>query len=378
MPKITVNVKELKSILKTYGNLSNLSAKRKPIVTFAFDPLFRIMLANETVFVSSTPSDTKDWDKETTSYHLHPEVLQQLKLKGKYAELSWTDPKGPLVIKDGKFSSQLRISAPAPDFKHYSGKVQTFQIPETILGKITGYLSIPFAYYKGNKDYTPVILSRDEKGFLVASSDDNYSLGRVETNFPVPIEFNAIVPKYILDNLYGSDLTGQPVNIGFGESGLYMESHSLRILFPNLNDKLNDFINLYNSNSPSFVTSYNMDPKKLLDSIDPLHSLSGDNPTLVYETQIKEEGISLLLRNREVGDASIESLDGVSEIFNERGLKNTILHLPPKALYEFTKLISPINNVKVMANSNLMYYEGVETVEGYELKTRFMFPTVQV
>lgn len=377
MPRLTLETKELKSILKTFSAFSSQSIRRRPVVTFAFDPTFRMIMSTDNAYVNAIPSKVEDWDQHSVPYTFTPDTLLGLVLTGKTITLGWTGDRSALEIKDGKFTSSLKVAAAQPIFDHVPQKMDGFNLPLPVLAAITQYLSIPQSYYKKKSEMMPVHFKRDNRGKLIAMADDGYSLGKVETEIDCPEGFDVKVPKYILDTLYSSIAKTDVESVPFCATGysISLANKEIKVFTSGVNDQTEDFDSVY-ARAGSWMVSAKFSPKLLLQALRPLISLipAKERSGSFIEMEIKDN-VMLSLRQKDIGEGRVESVEGFVDLRIESAASRVLIHMHPQAFIDYTGLLD-MGNALMFANPNSVYYQASMNLESGPITIKYLFPTV--
>jgi hypothetical protein len=380
MPRLTLETQELKSILKTFSAFSTQSVRRHPVVTFAFDPKFQMIMSTDSAYITAQPQKVDDWDQQSVPYTFTPGVLMGLAFSGKTVTLGWTGDRSALEVRDGKFASSLKVAAAAPIFDHIPPQsMEGFELPLSLLVAITKYLSIPQSYYKKKAELMPVHLKADKNGKLQAMADDSFSLGKIETNIDCPPDFDVKISKYILDTLYGGlNTTGnEMVTLQRQGFSLVLSNKDIKVFTTGVNDQTEDFDSVYGDVGP-WVVSAKFSPKGLSRELKPLLSLipAKERSGSFLEMEVKDK-VMLSLRQKDIGDGRIESTDSFFEIRVESAAPRALIHLHPQAFSDYTGLLDDISSALMFANSGSVYYQGTKDLDSGPITIKYLFPTIQ-
>lgn len=391
MPSLSLETKELKGLLKTLSLFSAQSLRKSPVVTLAFDqrdpdqkdPAFQLIMNTDHAFIAARPKTVTDWDGQSQAYSFNPETLLGLALSGKQVQIGWAGEKSPLQLKDNKFSTSLKVAVPQPTWDHVPPSLESFEVPIEILGALTHYLSVPFSYFKSKTELMPVHFKRNKDGKLIAMADDSYSLALVETNIQVPFDLDIKVPKYVLDSLYGAiqfrgSTSSTMVKFGVKGFSVSLQNHEVQVFTSGLNDETADFDTTFAGLEP-WKASCKFSPKLLRDAIKPLLSLipSKERTGTIIEMELTKEKMSLAMRQKDIGEAKVEAVDGVSEIVNESAAPRVLVHMHPQAFSDYTDLFD-VDEAQLFASSGTVYYKGSINSGTGPISIRYLFPTVQV
>lgn len=380
MPTLTLQAKEFKSILKSLAAFSAQSFRRKPIITFGFNPNFHIVMNTDHAYISAVPLEIQDWDQQAVQYSFNPESLLRMTLGAGSIKIGWTDERSTLELKDGKLSSNLKVAVPHPSWDHLPSEMESFPVPLGVMAAITKYTSVPFSYFKSKKELMPVRLFKNAQGFLEAAADDGYSVTKVVTEVQIPLaEFDVKLPKYALDCLFsGLDLfdTTQ-VKLGVKGYNILIQNQQISAFLTGLNDNMMDF-NEVESKQSYWLTSCEFIPSKLSSAVKPLISLlpAKDRQGTIIDLSLQEK-MTLSLRHKDVGEAKVEDVDGISNIYNERGSKKSLIHMHPQAFQDYTSLCD-MATAKMFANNQAVMYDGQVSLDTKKLNVKYLFPTVTV
>ena len=146
--------KEFKDVLSTFCKLSSHTSNTHNVpISFGFDP-FRMVMVTDYSFVSSVPNATVSG--QNSPYTFNPEILLGLTYSEGNVELSWENDASALSLKNNYLSTSLRVALPAPQFDAFPDKIDSFEIPLGLLASVKKYLEIPFVFYNGKKELTPI------------------------------------------------------------------------------------------------------------------------------------------------------------------------------------------------------------------------------
>lgn len=379
MPKIRINTKSLKSTLKVFSTFADQHSMASPIITLAVDPSFRMVFCSDSTIVCATPESEVVESTGSVSYSCDSSTLLGMSLNGSHAVLGWEDIRSPLSVECGAFRGNLKIAVKQPDFPSSpaSSLENTQKIPCGILSFISNYLALPMSYFKGKKDLLPVKIF-SKQGFLTAGVDDGYSLAEVSTSIPVPEGFDFKVPYYALESQFGdySLEPGEEATVGCHGFSIYMKDKLLAVLTSGMNDQPLDFDTVF-SEQKVWLTSCKFNPAELVAVLKPLMSVlpAKDTGTIIRATFGK--CLQLSMQHPTIGDAFVDSVPGVGEIFNEKSM-NALVYMHPKAFFDYSTLVSGFKEAQMMASSNAVFYEIRTKLGDIDIKLRYLFPTVQI
>lgn len=383
---VNFETKELKTILKTFGKFAAQSF-RNTIPAVVISPpqdatqKVQLVLSTDHAYVTSTPV-SEFTGQNVGPYALNSERLLQLALTGKQTTLSWENEKSQLQVKDGKISAALNIAVNMPDFRHLPTQIDSVSVPAGLMSALQRYSDVPFSYFKAaNRETNPVTVKRNAAGNLEVHSDDSYSLIKLETDFPMVKDVGFKIAKYAFDALYsGKDDDAAQAVIGSSGFSVYAANSSIASIISGLNDDVANFDTVFSSVGNGWLTSCTFNPKLLLESIKPMISVLPKKDTVgaIINMSFKDDRVVLSIKHKDVGEVLIDNVEGVANIYNERSIRNVVLHLHPQAFFDFTSLLGDVEEAKMFANNQLIYYEASKKVLGTTISIKYLFPTVQV
>lgn len=383
---VSFETKELKSILKTYGKFASQNFRNSYPAVVVSPPVAenqktQLILSTDHAYVTSTPESQYSGDNPQ-AFAMNSDRLLQLSLSGKQTSLSWVNERSPLQVKDGKISASLNVAVVMPEFKHLPEHVETVTIPTALMSSLQHYADVPFSYFStSNKESNPVRLLKNQAGNLEVHTDDSYSLIKLETDYQVSKDMGFKLPKYVFDALYaGRDDEETQSVIGNNGFSIYAANHNIQSVVAGLNDDTSNFDSVYEAVGNNWLTSCTFSPKTLLESIRPLVSVLPKKDTVgaIINMSFKDDRVVMSIKHKEVGEVLVENVDGVSNVYNEKSIRNVVLNLHPQAFLDYTTLLKDVEEVRMFANNQLVYYEASKTVLSHKILIKYLFPTVQV
>lgn len=376
---VIFNNKEFKDILSTFSKLASQSSNAHTPISFAFDP-FRMVMVTDHSFVSATPNARIEG--ENTPYTFNPEILIGLTLSEGDVVLSWENDSSPLCLKNNYLDTKLKIALPAPQFDAFPDSIDCIELPVGLFAGIKRYLEIPFVFFSGKKELTPVRFYKDSKGNLAVSADDGFSISRITTQIPVNNPCLDIkIPKYILDCLYSKCKVDDQTMLKMGFHGFkfLMTNGVFQIFSSSLNDETSDLDAALKGFKP--VVSLDFSPATMSTAARPLLNLlpKKDRSGSIISFKIfeRENKVSLSTTHIDIGTGAIEKVDGIQNIWIENEAKFFAINMHPSAFYEYTSLLD-IDTAKLFADNRLVHYTGKINTGTMESTIEYAFPTVQV
>ena len=377
MTQVHFKTKELKEILKCFEKFA-ANSNVTPIVTVAYDP-FRLIMSTDHAFVSAEPKEVSV-ATPLTPFSFNISTLLKLPLTGDEVGLFWDSENSELGLRNHHLSTSLKVAVPAPDFTAIPQSMDSFKVPLGVLVAINKYLTIPFSFFTGKKELMPVAFEKNKEGNLTAYADDGYSLARIDTEVPVELdELEIKVPKYMLDCLYGSgDVKDETiVKVGIEGYKSSFSSNNIQIFASGMNDELSDFATTIKGFKPR--TSCEFSPKDLSQSIKPLVSIlpKKDKSETVLSVQLNnKQKMSMAIRHAEIGDAKIDEVEGVDNVYIENHEKTSTVNMHPKSFQDYTNLFQ-VEKGKLKADEKMVHYDGDIVSGGIPMKIEYLFPTVR-
>lgn len=388
MAKVKLITKEFKTALKALLSLCTQRHNLSVTLAVANDNL-RMILFNNNVYAEANLKVTI-LEAAESYYTFMPEILNQMNLNSPDIILSWTSPDSSLGVKCGTLNTSLKLSISMPEFGVIPESFDVIEIPHVVIYNINKQLDIPFAYYKSKDPGYPVrIYTRN--GLLEAAADDGYSLAKVETQITCDKDLDILLPKFVLDTIVGVDKPSFHDNFIIGRFGMtYMLKYKdISSIFPGLALEVSNFEDTISridawATSCYFNSSYLGMAIKSITSMIPSTDMNG----VLLKVKMHKDGMSMNLRHNKIGEGAIESVAGVKEIYNENSVNNYYINMHPQAFIDYTNLIKS-NEARMMANANVVYYEGDQILEyqpkknetgqpiKHLIRSRYLFPTVQ-
>jgi hypothetical protein len=379
MPRLTLESKELKTILKTFSAFSAQSIRKHPVVTFIFDPSFRMIMSTDSAYIAAVPRKVTDWDQQSVPYSFTPDTLLELALSEKDTTLGWVGDRSALEVKNGRFASSLKVAAAQPIFDHVPQDTEIFPVPLGTLAAINQYLSIPQSYYKKKSELMPVQFKRDRRGKLIAMADDGYSLGKVETEIDCPCDLDVKIPKYVLDTLYSGASVASTEPVGFGVKGfsVTLGNQEIKVCTSGVSDQMVDFDTVYAGLNP-WTVSATFNPKLLARALKPFISLipTKERSGSFIEMEVRNK-VTLSLRQKDIGDAKVDEVEGFEEVRIESAAPRALIQMHPQAFNDYTNLLD-LNQALMFANLNSVFYQATQKLDSGSLTLKYLFPTVSV
>jgi DNA polymerase III sliding clamp (beta) subunit (PCNA family) len=392
MNNIIIKTKDLLSILKTFSDFANQSLTGNSLVaTISSQPEPCIAMMTDHAYVSCPLKNLKDctFNENFSSYTFNPRPVLDMLLAGNKVTLEWFDANSPLQVTDARLIASLKIATkkPAGGFSTFE-KIESIKIPIGILHYAYHQTDIPYAYYSADSNLAPVRFYSKGDGILNVSADDSYSIARAQSKIDVQKTFDVKVPRYVLKSLFSvaPENPNLLVNFAFGVAVGYFENSLVKVMFSTLLDDIVDFDDIYKSQT-GWKTSCKFHPREWVTSIKPLMALipakDRSGSMINFEATNK---IKLSLLHGEIGQATVDNLEGVSGIYNENNAKNVLIRMHPKAFYEYTSLLS-CEEALFAATTNVVHYKG-SLKHKYkkdsilpalpDMSVEYLFPTVQV
>ena len=376
---VIFNNKEFKEILSTFSKLASQGSNTHTPISFAFDP-FRMVMVTDHSFVSASPKVKIEGNN--TPYTFNPEILLGLTLSEGDVILSWENDSSPLSLKNNYLDTCLRIALPAPQFDAFPDSIDCLELPVGLFAGIKRYLEIPFVFFNGKKELTPVRFYKNSKNTLSISADDGFSIARITTQIPVNNPcFDIKIPKYILDCLYSKCKADDPtlLKMGFHGFKFLMTNGVFQIFSSSLNDETSDLDLALKGFRP--ITRLDFSPSAMSIAAKPLLNLlpKKDRSGSIISFKIfeRENKVSLSTNHIDIGTGSIEKVDGVQNIWIENEANFFAISMHPAAFYEYTSLLD-IDMANLFADNRLVHYTGKINTGGMESILEYAFPTVQV
>lgn len=393
MNSIIIKTKDLVTILKTFSDFANQSLTGNSLIaTIAFQPEPCIAVMTDHAYVTCPLKKLKEctFNENFTSYTFNPRPVLDMLLSGNKVTLSWSDENSPLQVADSRLVASLKIATKKPPggFSSFE-QLEAVKIPMGILHCAYHQTDIPYAYYTADSNLAPVRFYSNGDGILYVSADDSYSIARVTSKIDSQKKFDVKVPRYVLKALFSAppENPNLLVNFGFGITVGYFENSVVRVMFATLLDDIVDFEDIY-KNQKGWKTSCKFHPRHWVTGIKPLMALipAKDRSGSMINFEATDK-IKLSLVHGEIGQATIDNLEGAYQIHNENSARNVLIRMHPKAFYEYTSLLD-CEEATFAATSNVVHYRGSIKHKGSkkdaspvtlpDVSVEYLFPTVQV
>jgi len=375
MPSVTLKTKEFKKMLKVFAKFSALNIQSK-WSTIAIEVeesgKARFVLDTDRALVSANPDVVSS--EVGVPYFFNPDTLGKMTMYGDLVTLSWESAASPLAVTDKRFSANLNVAVPRPDYRNIPTDYTLFTIPTPVITAVSSYLNIPYAYFKSKKELTPIHFRSTAEGKLTISADDGFSLARLDTNVDVPpIDFK--VAKYIIDSLFFGDITGDEVKLGVKDFCIFLSNGETCVVTSGMNDQTSEFDQVYGSLG-QWSTSCKFNPKDLVTYIEPLTSVipQKDASGSIIHLAMRPERAQMSMKHKDIGELQSDDVKSMTEIFNENSVKNIVINMHPQAFHDYTGMLK-VDTAKMYANMRVVYYEAMASEA---IKVRYLFPTVQV
>ena len=333
-------------------------------------------MVTDNALMSAKPASATHHGTGNTDYSFDPTVLMNISLAGKDVVLSWQDEKSELKLVNGRLTTHLRVAVPRPEFEDIPEGMDAITIPYGVLAAATKYLSIPFAFHDEKKDLMPVRF-RNEKGHLTMSADDQYSLAKITSDVVVTKDFDVKAPKYLLDCLYGkgSITDDTPIQIGVSKFQTMFRNETFEIYSAGINQSSSDFDTIFSKFQAK--TSCTFVPKSLATAIKPLVGMIPKKSDGAMLTVSLTDTMTLEMKHVDIGDAVVDGVDDVDQIYNENSERTYKINMFPKAFEDHTKLFA-VDKGMMSANERMVYYKGGLESGGASLDLNYIFPVCLV
>jgi hypothetical protein len=385
MTKVIVAVKDLKKVLKTFSTFQDQSQVTQSAVTLSVKPEFKLSIQND--YLLSEAKIPATIVESGDDFTMTPELLMDLSISGApMAELSWKDAKSPLNLVCGKLTTSLRVATTKPNVPtDFSDPDTLVTIPLGMLATMTNCLRVPYAYYKAKRDKAPFWLRVNKQtGCLEAMADDSYSLAKIETTLAVNNpEFEVKIPFFIMDTLFGKIGRDDEGLVTLGSKGytLLLTNGEVVVKTQGLNENSVDFDSVFKEQkewypSCDFVPSVLHESVKSVCSIIPTKDKSGVYIRANFAMPgDKAPSLSLSVSHADVGEANYQDIDGISNMYIEKGVNSFIANMHPQAFLEYTNLLET-DMARMICNRGAVYYESSFQQKSGNYKIRYLFPTV--
>jgi len=382
MPTVTVKTKPFKTMLKTFKDL-NRKSERATVLVFNIDSenKFNVSLRTD-VLTANAELQTESVSLEPEgvgTYLFSPEHLLKIPFNSDTISLTWTSERSPLVVSYGKISTALRIavgsdSLDKPDFPK---DVPLVEVSIGLLYAIVKYLSLPFAYFKTASKDTMPIQFKNQDGFLVALSEDGYSLAKIKTKIALAEPLDVKIPRYLLETLYGRFNSKETMPAKFGSKGFmaFMTDGVISISSTTVNDRVSDIDEALKSQT--WKSTCEFEPSKLEKCLETLVNMipDKDRSGAVVRVALSDK-MNLDVSHKEVGDGTVEGVEGVSNIYNEQAVKEFVSSQHPVAFSEYTTLLGGLdiaNGLMHMSNRTTLF-KGTDSRHDFDVT--YLFPAV--
>lgn len=383
MPKYRMKTKDFKQALKTFGIFSAQSLRKTSSITFSStSSVFQIKSYNDSAFIMATPESQCIDSGGHPEYHLDPSALAGFSMSGKTVEFGWDTYPGTFVIGDGSVQAKLNISTGVPeDFPNFSNLTTSAKVPRGCLAAALKYATLPMSYYKTKKEMFPIRIYENQ-GKMCVASDDNCSLGELNVDCQLPQGFSIQVPNYVLQALYGEFQVSDDTLVTIAHQGYSysLTNGYMEVWSSGLNEVITELDDAF-SKQKMWNSFCKFDPKELAKSLKPLTSLLGQKDTsatvIVASISGVSKKMSLSLRHPTLGEAAVEEVAGISDVYNETGVPEVHVNMHPLAFSDYTTMIDS-DIADMQCNNQAVLYTSQQSVGGFPARLRYMFPTVQV
>jgi len=382
MPTVTVKTKPFKAMLKTFKDL-NRKSERATVLVFNIDAesKFHVSLRTEVITAKAEVSaESVSLDPQgVDTYLFSPEHLLKIPFNSDVISLSWTSERSPLVVAYGKTSTALRIAVGSDSLNkpEFPKDVPLIEVPMGLMFSIIRYLSLPFAYFKTAAKDTMPIQFKNQNGFLVALSEDGYSLAKIKTNVPLTDHLDVKIPRYLLETLYGRFNAKEETLAKFGSKGFlaFMTDGVISISSTTVNDRVSDMDETLKSQV--WRSTCEFDPSKLEECLETLVNMipDKDRSGAVIRVSLSDK-MNLDVSHKEVGDGSVQGVEGVSNIYNEQAVREFVSSQHPVAFSEYTSLFGSLNisNGLMHMSNRTTLFKGTDA--RHNLEVTYLFPAV--
>lgn len=392
---IKIKTKDLVNILKIFSDFANQSLTNNHLVaTISSQPEPCIAMITDHAYVMCPLRGLKDcvFNENFGNYTFNPRPVLDMLLSGNAVSLCWSDENSPLQVTDARLIASLKIATKKPQggFTTFE-KLESIKIPIGILHHVFHQTDIPYAYYTADANLAPVRFYSRGDGILNVSADDSFSIAKITAKIEHKKFFDVKVPRYVLKSLFGAapDDPATLVNFGWGVTIGYFENSLVKVMFATLLDDIVDFEEIY-KNQKGWKTSCRFKPKEWVSGIKPLMALipSKDRSGSMINFEVSDK-VKLSLVHGEIGQASIDNLEGTFNLYNENNAKSVLIRMHPKAFYEYTALLG-CDEAAFAATPSVVHYRGSikqksslkkkELIPSVlpDISVEYLFPTVQV
>lgn len=377
------NSKEFQKTLKLFSSLQEKSTSKAGVVNLAVEnSQVKVSVSNEALAaVAVLSAEVAD--------HSNPEftLLPDLLFGAKWADdltISWQDSNSYLEVQDKFLKSRLKVSSSGGNYPQITLPEDRGLLPVQLFTDVLKYLKMPSCFLKARNPESAVVLFRGKKGesLEILADDGGFSLAKITTAIPSPLDLNEAVPLFALETMFGTVEPGDlQAFFGVKDYSVFFGKNNRLLRVQSSSDSVSDFDEVLGSLKPWLVTGQ-VAPLMLharasdICGFIPAKDKSGSTVRCSFDPGQPTKS-TLTLVHREVGDASAV-IDSVTDLKVPDGQQQHF-NLHPQALTGFTALLKDFGlPIKTSFNHEAVYLEASRPnnpVSG-QLTVRYLFPTV--
>jgi hypothetical protein len=382
MTKITMPSKEFKSALKmieTFAENNTISRTTIMIHPTGNAKLpIAFTLVNDYVQMQFSPKDTTA--EGDLSFICDPEWLAKISPQSKTIELSWKDNTS-ILITDGKIKSNLKCGVSSKFTGFFPPTKFDAAIPGAVFKKLLDTCKLPGVYHKVVLEQLPMRIYCDQ-GLLCGTTDDSYSVMKFESDCPIPQNIDLYIPRYVADALLELDFEKDNIQIGQEGFRIHIASSNFSMICTGPDVQIQTMESAIEAQG-AVKLSAKFKPDLLAKAVKPLISLmpSKDRSGAYVVTYFEmDKGMSIEIKHSNF-DSSVGGIDGISDLYIERGARSLHANMHPAGFLAYTNLLET-TDAEMKFYDRAVLYSCTSPVKvgerSYTEKRQYLFPMVEV
>lgn len=372
MVKIIIDTEILTNIIDLVMKYGEISLKKRKVVSLNIADK-SISLQNEIIQLKFLQVfDVAEHTDKTEGFGFNVESISKLKFITDTVEIVFVD--NVVVLKSGKLKAEIRADYQLEQF--YDRNIDSqeqFVIKNSDLLEAVKKLKLPYAFYPGDPNKTPInIIASGENVVMMAS--DGYSLARFSTKGKCQGEVNIQLPRLA----FGSFLNKKVDPNGYttfqiNEMAIRITQGHMILNTAQINESTDDFgevLKQYDEWDVSGVV-------KKIELTNAIKSIAGsinDKKAMNYITckiHNKDSKLDLFFNSSKSGGISYNEIE-IANFNTKHSTSFFIAALHAKSFEDFTALMG--DNIGLWLNKRAIYYSGASESGSFE----YLFPTVNI
>lgn len=374
MIKLSIEAEDLSNIVEITLKYSEMSLKKRSVISVNIEGN-SITLQNEIVQLKfPNVINVIENNQNIKGFAFDAKSISKLKYPDKTVFITFN--KNTVYVKSGKLETNTKSDF---SYENYiDRKIETseqIEIENQSLLKAINKVNLPFSFYKGDSNKSPIqIKGIKETNTVLMSASDGFSLCQFSTKGEVKGDFEIKIPRIIFSSFLNKKLekTGK-TKIEVQDMAVRISSGSISIVTAQINEKVDSFDVIAKENS-DWVFKAKLVKEEISMAIKSISGSMPDKKGSVNYIQCKvntnESKFDLCYTNTKSG-VSYTGIDMVL-LENKNPVNTFIVNLHAKSFEEFTKLLEK-EFIWCASKRAIMYTE--ENIFG---NISYIFPTINI